>query len=296
MTKRLTWRGERPLLEEAACALTELMEPPIEATSLVRDDDVSGPTDQAPWLLHAYTDRELTETMLTLLPATLSPPQEEELDDIDWVAHSLEGLGIVRAGPFVLFGRHDADRAANERGIKLQVEANQAFGTGHHPTTAGCLEAMTCFDEVTPSKILDIGCGSGVLAMAAHKLWPEALVVASDIDSQSVAIAQHNAHLNLAHDILFETAGGTAGELTSREAPFDLIFANILAGPLKTLAPDIKELAAPGASLILAGLLDEQQNAVVACYRALGFEVKQQFGSSRWPALVMAHMNTERPS
>ncbi|MEO1042901.1 MAG: 50S ribosomal protein L11 methyltransferase [Pseudomonadota bacterium] len=294
MTKRLTWRGERSILEEAECALTELMEPPIEATSLVRDDDASGPGDTAPWLLHAYTDVDISETMLALLPESLSPPHEQELEDRDWVAHSLEGLGVIHAGSFVLFGSHDSERAANEPGIKLQVEANQAFGTGHHPTTAGCLEALDYIQQPSPAKVLDIGCGSGVLAMAARKLWPEAVIVASDIDPRSVAIAKENAGINQINDISFETAEGTAAAITQREAPFELIFANILAGPLKELAPDINAIASANATLILAGLLDEQQTSIVDHYQEIGFEVQKQFGSSRWPALVMVRSKIER--
>lgn len=287
MIKRLTWRGEQETLEEAERALTELMEPPVEATSLVRDDDASGPTSEAPWLLHAYTEHAISEVMLSLLPATLSPPHEEELEDRDWVAHSLEGLGVISAGPFVLFGSHDAERAADQPGIKLQVEANQAFGTGHHPTTAGCLEALGHLKDIAPSKILDIGCGSGILAMAARKLWPEPVIIASDIDLQSVKIAEENAVINGTPDIVFETAAGIEAKSAQHEAPFDLILANILAGPLKELAAPITSVATPGASLVLAGLLDEQRSDVEATYKTRGFTVTSEFGTARWPVLIL---------
>ncbi|MEM0928806.1 MAG: 50S ribosomal protein L11 methyltransferase [Pseudomonadota bacterium] len=293
MTKRLTWRGERAILEEAERALTELMEPPVEATSLIRDDDASGPPNKASWILHAYTDHEISEVMLSLLPENLSPPHEEELEDRDWVAHSLEGLGVIRAGPFVLFGSHDAERASDEPGIKLQVEANQAFGTGHHPTTAGCLEALGQLRANTPSKILDIGCGSGVLAMAARKLWQTSTIVATDIDPQSVKISQDNAHINGTGDIIFETASGTDAPATEREAPFDLVLANILAGPLRELAPDIAAVSTPGATLVMAGLLDEQQASVEAAYKTQGFAVIDQFGTPRWPVLVLTRRTSE---
>ncbi len=287
MIKRLTWRGDQKTLEEAERALTELMEPPVEATSLVSDDDASGPMSEAPWLLHAYTEHDISEVMLSLLPATLSPPHEEELEDRDWVAHSLEGLGVISAGPFVLFGSHDAERAADEPGIKLQVEANQAFGTGHHPTTAGCLEALGLLQKTSPRKILDIGCGSGILAMAARKLWPEPMIIASDIDQQSVKIAVENAAINGTPNISFETAAGTEADAAKRAAPFDLILANILAGPLKELAAPITSVATPRASLVLAGLLDVQRADVEATYKAHGFTVTHNLGTPRWPVLIL---------
>ncbi|MEO1657534.1 MAG: 50S ribosomal protein L11 methyltransferase [Pseudomonadota bacterium] len=293
MTKRLTWHGERAILEDAERALTELMERPVEATSLIRRDDASTPADDAEWLLHAYTDHEISEAMLALLPEGLSPPREEELEDRDWVAHSLEGLGVISAGPFVLFGRHDAERAANEPGIKLQVEANQAFGTGHHPTTAGCLEALGSLQELPPAKVLDVGCGSGVLAMAARKLWSEAIIVASDIDPRSVEIAEENAAINETRGITFETAAGTDAAATTENAPFDLILANILTGPLKELAPAIHAASKPGTKLVLAGLLDEQQASVEDSYRAQSFEVTEQFGTLRWPVLVLVRTGNE---
>ncbi|MEM9810239.1 MAG: 50S ribosomal protein L11 methyltransferase [Pseudomonadota bacterium] len=224
---------------------------------------------------------------MALLPPGLGLPERKVLEERDWVAHALEGLGVVRAGPFVLFGSHDAAKVQDEDGIKLQIEANQAFGTGHHPTTAGCLEALGNL-PMQPNNILDLGCGSGVLAMASRCLWPEASVTATDIDGQSIKIAQENAKINGLDSITFDIASGTQSVPIQEMAPFDLIIANILAGPLKELAPDIVAVAAQPCFILLAGLLDEQQASVIEVYRNLGFQLTAATGTPRWPILTLS--------
>ena len=286
MTWRTTWTGERQDLEAIDQILTELAEPPVDATSLIRDDDASAEPEDAPWLLHAYTEDKISQHILDMLPDGTAAPEQEELEDRDWVAHALTGLGIVRPGPFVLFGRHDAEEAEVLDGIKLQIEANQAFGTGHHPTTFGCLEALGNLSG-TPTNILDIGTGSGVLAIAARKLYASTPIIATDIDQTSVDIAIENAGINGTNDLKFDTAAGTDCALTQSAAPFDLVFANILAGPLKELAPDIAAIAAPGATIILAGLLDEQRDGVIATYQDHGISVAAIGGEERWPILTL---------
>lgn len=287
MTWRTTWRGAREHLEAADQILTEVAHPPADATSLLRDDDASAEPEDAPWVLHVYTEGPLSSDILTLIPKELGTPEAEELEDRDWVAHALEGLGVVRAGPFILYGSHDAEDAAKMDGIKLQVEANQAFGTGHHPTTAGCLDAIGDLRKRAFNKILDIGTGSGVLAIGARKIWPEALVVATDIDTTSVRIARENAMINNADAIVFDVAAGTDADVIRQQAPYDLVFANILAGPLKELSPDISEQTAPGGTVILAGLLDEQEEGVLEAYRSVGFDLAARGGTPRWPVLTL---------
>jgi ribosomal protein L11 methyltransferase len=290
VTYRTAWRAELSLLQVIEEVLTEIAEPAITATSLVKDDPDTERTTDGSWVLLAYTEEPIPAATLELLPEGTPPHEEEELPERDWVAHALAGLGVVRAGRFVLYGSHDADKIGSEDGIKLQIEANQAFGTGHHPTTAGCLDVLGELTE-TPAKVLDIGTGSGVLAIAARKLFSDADIVATDIDGRSVEIAEENAGINQAEGITFGVAAGTDHELIRASAPYDLIFANILAGPLKELAADIEAAAAPGGTIILAGLLDEQMQGVLSTYEELGFHLNKTGGTPRWPTLIMTKGN-----
>lgn len=286
MTWRTRWSASKSELATIEQILTEVIDPPVDATSLCREDDASSESDQGAWALYAYTSEPISGDVLGVLEPAHRHPDQEQLPDIDWVAHALEGLGVVRAGPFVLFGKHDASKVESTEGIHLQIEANQAFGTGHHPTTAGCLEALA-ESNLEPGAVLDIGTGSGVLAIAARKLFPSAKIVAGDVDAKSIEIARENAAVNNTPDIAFETASGTDGPLTIEGRPYDLVFANILAGPLTALAPDIAKVTAPGGTVILAGLLDEQMDSVLQAYEALSFKTSKTLGTARWPILVL---------
>ncbi|MEM9838792.1 MAG: 50S ribosomal protein L11 methyltransferase [Pseudomonadota bacterium] len=287
MTYRTTWQAPEDVLRQAELVLTELIEPPVDAASLVRDDDASAEPSDAPWLLHVYTDQPLTAPIIEALPADLGNAKVEELEDRDWVAHALEGLGVVKAGPFILYGSHDADKIQPADGIPIQIEANQAFGTGHHPTTGGCLEALAKLESANPNKVLDIGTGSGILSFASRRLWPSARIIASDIDETSVAIAKENGEINGIADSTWLTAPGTDHPTIKEAAPYDLVIANILAGPLVELASDIKDVLAPHGLIILAGLLDEQQERVVHAYKALALDLVEVGGTSRWPTLTL---------
>jgi ribosomal protein L11 methyltransferase len=192
--------------------------------------------------------------------------ESETLPDIDWVARSLEGLKPVRAGRFFVHGAHD--RALSHVGaIAIEIEAGLAFGTGHHGTTSGCLEAI---DRVVrrerPRNALDLGAGSAVLAIAVAKL-ARIPVLATDIDPVAVRVAKENIKLNGASAYVeAATATGFHHPVFAANAPFDLIVANILARPLMQLAPDMARHVGPGGSLILSGILDRQRDAVVAAY------------------------------
>jgi ribosomal protein L11 methyltransferase len=211
----------------------------------------------------------------------------EPVEAADWVAQSLSGLQPVRAGRFIVHGAHDRVRVkANDIGI--EIEAALAFGTGHHGTTRGCLLAL---DDLAkrrrPRRILDIGTGSGVLAIAATKIFRKP-VVASDIDKVAVDAAKANARLNrAAPSITFLHGAGASRKAVTARAPYDLIFANILLGPLLRLAAPIRRLAAPGARIVLSGLLPSHANAALSAYRAQGLMLERRIPLEGWMTLVL---------
>ncbi|WP_315923838.1 50S ribosomal protein L11 methyltransferase [Mesorhizobium sp. SP-1A] len=196
--------------------------------------------------------------------------QCEILPDIDWVAKSLEGLQPVRAGRFFVHGAHDRDKR-RDGDIAIEIEAGMAFGTGHHGTTAGCLEMLeSVVASEQPKNALDLGTGSAVLAIALAKL-AAIPVLATDIDPVATEVAAQNARLNGTAGLV-ETVTATGFDHPAfGRGPFDLIVANILAGPLMELAPEMARHLKPGGSLVLSGILDRQEEAVLAAYAAQGF-------------------------
>jgi ribosomal protein L11 methyltransferase len=218
----------------------------------------------------------------------------ESVAATDWVAQSLADLKPVRAGRFLVHGAHDrAKLRANDIGI--EIEAALAFGTGHHGTTRGCLQALG--DLAKRRRIrraLDVGTGSGILAIAAAGLL-HAHVMASDIDARAIEAARGNARINRAVPLLaFVRAPGTTARAIISAAPYQLIFANILLGPLTRLAVPFRRLTAPGARIVLSGLLPNHANAVLAIYRAQGLVVEKRITRDGWVTLVM-HRKTKPP-
>ncbi len=214
------------------------------------------------------------------------------LPERDWVAASLRGLAPVRAGRILIHGRHDA--GAVPPGVYgLEIEAGRAFGTGQHETTLGCLLALDYLRRRRSyRRILDLGCGSGVLALAAARLWP-CRVIASDIDPQAVRSARANAKTNgLGARVEVVRAEGLRHPRLRAVAPYDLIMANILARPLARLAKDLARVAAPGAVVVLSGLLTKQERQVLQPYRSLGFVLARRLSRGDWPTLVLRRGRT----
>lgn len=251
--------------------------------------------DPENWRLVVYFDdtpveEDVTELRVLAKQAGASSGDDfeiEELPDLDWVAKSLEGLAPVRAGRFVVHGSHDRDiLRANDIGI--EIEAGLAFGTGHHGTTAGCLMAIDRLANERPVRnVLDLGTGSGVLAIGVAKRT-KARVIASDIDPVAVNVAADNVRLNgEAARIRTVVAAGMENTTIGEFAPYDLIVANILAGPLVTLAPALRRHIAPGGTIILSGLLEEQQRRVTAAYRAQELRFISADVIDGWVTLVM---------
>ena len=289
---KVIWTGPKAVMEIASVYFTEIADA-AHATALEKSD----PTTDAPsdeWRFEAYFDdqpdfRFLDSTMTAIDErwSARSDPTVETVPDIDWVAHALEGLGVIEIGRFTLYGVHDADKASTGDGrIPIRIDANQAFGTGHHPTTSGCLELLDRLGGLAPPKILDLGCGSAVLAIAAAKMWRR-MVLATDIDATSIEIAAENARLNDVEDfVITEVADGFDHALIAEAAPFDFVFANILAGPLKEFAPDMAAHVKPNGRVMLAGLMAEQEAGVINAYEQAGFRLINRLDHQTWPVLL----------
>jgi ribosomal protein L11 methyltransferase len=215
------------------------------------------------------------------------------LGEADWVTMSQAGLQPIRAGRFFV---HTPTYRGHPPGtIAFEIDASLAFGTGQHATTSGCLEALDRLEREGAKfrSIADIGTGTGLLAFAALALWPEAKCIATDIDAIAIDVARDNAAINgvkLGHaagELLLSVADSMDSPLLSARAPFDLIIANILAGPLIELAPDFVKVLASGGRVVLAGLLDTQADGVTAAYEKLGLTLRER-GSGEWPVLVLS--------
>lgn len=283
-------RAEAEALPESADLFAHADEPPV----IVADEpDPHAPDD---WRIHAYFAEQPTTQELVLLRrlATGADPEVEHLEDTtDWVTMSQQGLGPIRAGRFFVHTpMHYAERPADT--VNFEIDAGLAFGTGQHDTTAGCLAALDRLEVAGKrfANIADIGTGTGLLAFAAMALWPEARAIATDIDDIAVKVSEENAAINgvkLGHgpgQLLLAVADGMDHALIQARAPYDLLIANILAGPLIDLAPAFAKSVAHGASVVLAGLLGTQADAVIAAYEAVGMKLVES-GEGEWSVLLL---------
>ena len=209
----------------------------------------------------------------------------EALGKTDWVRQSLQGLGPISAGRFFIHGSHD--RAARPcHAISIEIEAATAFGTGHHGSTRGCLLALDALlRKHEPKRVIDIGCGSGILAIAASRALRRR-VLASDTDPEAVRITAANARLN-GVTVRVLGAAGTLHPAIAAAGPYDLVMANILARPLVQLAPAFARFTAKGGHLIVSGLLAEQGRWVASVYQALGFVPASRVEEEGWATLVL---------
>ena len=275
-------RGPRAVAEAAAAAIDA--DPLLEGAtySILEEDE-----DRDVWRIDAFptsTDEaEGIERRLTEHPDLTVTT--EVLADADWLAMALSGLPPVRAGRFFIYGAHDRGLAPAHT-VNLRIEAGAAFGTGHHGTTVGCLLAYDALLKARRfGRVLDVGAGTGVLAIAAAKTGTP-VAVGTDIDRPSVRISRENAKLNKA-SARFVHASGLGHRLVRDHAPYDLVFANILAAPLVMLAQDIKGALRPGGRAILSGLLRSQARRVLAAYRSRGFILERRLNRDAWATLVL---------
>jgi ribosomal protein L11 methyltransferase len=244
------------------------------------------------WEVGGYFTDQPDESALALMAAAFDakPFVVSELPETDWVAHVRRELKPVVAGRFFVYGSHDADQVPTDPDVEpLLIEAAMAFGTGHHGTTLGCLRALDRLAQngFVGKSVVDIGCGTAVLAMAAARIWPDD-VLASDIDQVAVDVAMANVRANGLEGRVrcVEAAGFDHSDITAC-APFDLIFANILKGPLVALAPEMNTHAAPGAYAILSGILNEQADEVISVYSRNGFNLVSRDEIVEWTTLTL---------
>ncbi|PZQ23023.1 MAG: 50S ribosomal protein L11 methyltransferase [Sphingopyxis macrogoltabida] len=285
-------RAEAEALSGEIPALDAMPEAPVVVTREIDED-------AGQWQMDAYMEGAPDAALLALLTSLVpsaggATPTVEQLPDDDWVTLSQQGLEPVRAGRFFVHTSSHADRVPPDS-VPFLIDASQAFGTGGHDTTAGCLTMIDRLARqgVSPRNIADVGTGTGLLAFAAMALWPRARVIASDIDPASIFVTRDNAAINgvpLGRGggrLALAVAPGTDHPAIRHRAPYDLVIANILAGPLITLAPDIGAATAPGGRAILAGLIARQMAPVLAAYRAQGFRLAARGGSAEWPCLML---------
>jgi ribosomal protein L11 methyltransferase len=284
---------ERGRALRVAGALQDLLEPPPDALTVFedkREEESSGVL----WRIEAYFSepwdpQSLATELEALLGEPVPPFQTDDIPDLNWVALSQAALPPVRASRFTVHGSHDRGRVPQGPHAIL-IEAGEAFGTAHHATTFGCLIALDHLSAGRPFRnILDLGCGSGVLAIAAARAWPHAVLHGVDIDPQSVVVARENAAVNrVGPRIAFTCGAGLSAPEIRRAAPFDLVVANILAEPLVSLAPDIRRAAMPGAVVVLSGLLTREAARVLAAYRAQGFALLSHRRYDGWSTLTLS--------
>ena len=245
--------------------------------------------DREHWRLEAYFGHEPDAVELAALKA-LAPsawetaPAVERLADADWVTLSQAGLPPIREGRFLV---HAGEAPGNAAACVLRIDAGRAFGTGHHATTSGCLAMLDRMAGAPIHRVIDVGTGTGLLAFAARHLWPGAAVTATDIDPVAVEVARANAALNDIAGIDWIVADGALDDRIAATAPFDLIIANVLAGPLVSMAPELAAIAAPGATIVLAGLLETQRDAVVAAHAACGCTLVEADRREDWTILKL---------
>ena len=242
------------------------------------------------WEVGAYFLESPDAVALDLLGATQGarPFAVSEVPDKDWVAEVRRELSPVIAGRFFVYGAHDADKLPSEA-LGLKIEAAMAFGTGHHGTTQGCLTALDqlAVGGFQPKDVFDVGCGTAVLAMGAAKLW-DCSILASDIDEVAVATSIANLKSNdLEGRIDVVEAAGFDHPAISNAAPFDLVLANILKGPLVEMSPVIARNMVTGGYVILSGILNEQAEEVIAAFADQGFDLKDHLKIGEWTTLVM---------
>lgn len=278
----VTALGALPAVRAAADAFDRLDPSPATAVSWFEEG-------QGRFRIEAYVDTEEDAEAASAVIAHAAPdlsPHAEPVEDADWVAMSLDGLPPVRAGRFFVAGAHALARAPRGA-VRLWIEASEAFGTGHHGTTRGCLLALdgALRRGRRPRKVLDVGAGSGVLAIAAAKVGAKAFAV--EIDARAAAIAVENVRNNRVKGRVRVLAGDGVRVARGARSAYDLVFANILMRPLISMAPALCRTVTPGGTIVLSGLLLRQVPLVKLAYEGRGLRVVRRRGREGWATLEL---------
>lgn len=282
-----SWRLTLPCTRAEAEAI-DASEIAIDAV-LMTTEEVEDDVER--WRLDAYSETKPDAAMLAAIRALVPSaagiePAVEPLYDEDWVAMSQAGLEPIREGRFVVHtSAHPVDPP--EGGRAFLIDAGRAFGTGHHATTSGCLAMLDAMAPRAFANVIDIGTGTGLLAFAARHLWPGARIMATDIDPMAVDVTRENAETNGIERVDLVVADGALDDAITAGAPYDLIIANVLAGPLVSMAPELAAIATPGATIVLAGLLETQRVQVVDAYEACGCALVEADTRGDWTILKL---------
>lgn len=294
----MSWKLTLPCTRQEAEALYEGEDwiATLDPMPSIVTDEMEAFND-AKWRLEAYFPEQPGPDVIAAIQQRLPSAAKtkavlQELPEEDWLVLSQQGLAPVHAGRFYV---HTSSNKGNvPRGaVPFLIEASQAFGTGGHDTTSGCLSMLDKMRRQGKrfDLIADIGTGTGLLAFAANNLWPRAYITASDIDPVSIDVTAENAEINKVPlggtpgHLALCVATGTDHELIQSRAPYDLVIANILAGPLIELAPSLSAVLQDGGTLILAGLLNTQAASVIGRYQKLGFRLEERADTGDWPCL-----------
>lgn len=294
------WKVTLPCTRQEAEALHEDDDwlASLEPVPTIVADEVEAFND-AKWRIEAYFPKEPEQSVIALIQSRLPSAANSkaivtQLPDEDWVVMSQQGLRPVHAGRFYVHTLANKG-SIPAQAIPLHIEASRAFGTGGHETTSGCLAMLDLLKKQGREfkLVADIGTGTGLLAFAAKNLWPRSYITASDIDPVSIDVTAENAALNniplgmKQGQIALCAASGTDHALIQQRAPYDLVIANILAGPLIELAPSLSQILREGGVLMLAGLLNTQAASVIKAYRRLGFRIQKRRDTGDWPCLLL---------
>lgn len=290
---KLVARASKRRVQAALLAHDEAWDWDHEIVLSGREVTENRPND---WVIEAWLPRKPRKADKDALAALFGKraPRivEEKLPDADWLVLSQQGVAPIRAGRFHVH-TPDFESVAEPGVIDFAIPASQAFGTGHHATTAGCLVMLDAMKRrgLVVRNLADIGTGTGLLAFAALALWPRAPATASDIDSVCLGVVAENAAANRvpmgsgAGALTMLVADGMEHSLLAARGPYDLLIANILAGPLVELAEDFARAVVPGGSVVLGGLLVDQEAALRAAYRRAGFRLAARLDNQGWSIL-----------
>ena len=284
------WQVSMNISAEHAFIFFEILEPFLDSTSIfelevTRMWELNGFVNESP----ARKDIEEAIASLSLQLKISKPKIKFELvPEIDWVAKNRESFPIIRYGRFIIHGSHDRFLVP-KHSFKIEIEAGRAFGSGTHGTTEGCLRALSFLKRfVAPKRILDMGCGSGILSIASARLWPRSKVVALDLDPDAVLTTRENIKLNqVKRQIDCDRSNGYPKKSPNRKTKFDIIVANILAGPLFDMAYDSSRWVNKGGFVILSGLLIHQERYVLAAFRSCGLKLFKRQHISGWSTIIL---------